>query len=153
MKNLISLFVLAFFLMFTSCTKEELSEIQPETVEILESPQVTMHAPNGGLVENDVDFSVINHVQISKTSSLIVGDELFIDFVATDDFAGQGLETIQHLDFMDAAGNEATFTFLINTYGYDADLLQTTFALDNQDLTGWQLKQVQSIIIIDEVVD
>lgn len=153
MKNLISLFVLAIFLVLTSCTKEELSDIQPEITGSTSESEMTMHSTGRSLIEDDLDFSVINQVQISKTSSLIVGNELLIDFLATSDFAGQGLEPIQHLDFMDAAGNESTFTFLVSTYSYDADLLHTTFGIGNQDLTGWQLKQLQSIIIIDEVVD
>ena len=111
--------------------------------------QVASEAP----LEEVISFSIVNQVQIAKSSSFVIGDELLIDFVITNSFDHYGLETVQSLDFVDAAGNESTLTFNVNSFSYGTDILQVTYALGTHNVTGLQAKDLQNIIIMDEVVD
>lgn len=156
MKNLITLFILAFFLVFTSCTKEELI-LEPATIVETEIVEQTMHSGRNEVkpFEDSMgeSYMTVNEVQIFQTSSFIENDELVIDFLTTNDFSNETLETTQHLDFIDTAGNSSTLTFTINNYTDSPGHLYVAYALGTNDVTGLQLKNIQYIIIQDTVID
>lgn len=169
MKNLIALFTVALFLVFTSCTKEEIMEVEPVSIQNSTSQASTMYLglepeedlPQASVARinarteqsDDTNFAQVTEVEVSKVSLSQGGDELLVYFESDSDFSNSTLSIIQYLDFVDSNNTDQTLHFGVNGFAYDNGILEATFAIGTNNLTGLQLKELQYIIIEDITVD
>ncbi len=153
MKNLISLFVLALILVFTSCTKEDL--IIEETVSIpsTEASNKTMHPSKLDSESITTSSANSNKVAVSHISSTISGNELIINFSSAYNFFGIDLATTQSLAFTDANGNTVLLHFDVNSYTYNNGVLEVAFGIGGNSMLGMQVEVAQFIIIDDILIN
>ncbi len=150
MKNLFALLVLAFTLVLTSCTKEELiiedsAAVQTAAITEIELPEI----------EDDVVLASVgqNSVEVTYVSYTLVGNQLIVDFTSNHSFFGVELEENQTLEFTDNNGGSSTLNFTVNDYTYSGGTLQVDFNLNGNNLGGLDMKSTQYIVIEDELVD
>ena len=153
MKNLISLFILAIVLVFTSCGKEDLPQPRNIDVYTTETFDLETDEDQTAIQSNNNLAALITSVEVHTISSTMSGGELLVDFSSTYDFTGVELESSQVLVFTDANGNESNLTFLVNDYNYDNNVLSVDFDLAAHSLSGLTLKNLQYIIISDEIIN
>lgn len=155
MKNLTTLFVLALVFVFSACTKEEL--LLPETT-LIESPNIdalesTMPPAQIPAEADDIEYSVVNQLQVSKVSFSETAGELEVSFTGNYDFSSFILETDQNLRFTDTNGTESILAFVVNSSTASSGSLSVNFDLGTNNLSGLQLSLIQYIIIQDTVID
>lgn len=156
MKNLIALFTLALLIALTSCTNDTFlqPEIEPQSDIQTEETNTTMHHTSLDIeMEEEIEYTVVNHLQVNKVTYSEVDGELHIDFSSNHDFTSDVLEPDQQLTFVDNTNTEFTYDFTVNSFSGSNGSLSVAYAMNSQDLTGLQLKLTQYIIIVEEIVN
>lgn len=156
MKPLVLLAISIIFL-FTACSEESLlhteavpayyTSSEQETTRFLE--QGTRPVPGDQLEGEDTTIQL--QVMGSHFSSST--EELAVDYYKDHDLTGAELETIQYLDFTNAQGNPVTLSLPVDSYGDSTTYFQVTYGLGTRDITGWQVKGSQNIIVEDIVIN
>lgn len=150
MKNLISFLSLAACLFFVSCAKEEV-------------PQPTRTAQSIGAVWSTIDVPMAEGEAAERSTVLqIAVSNVFVQansgvlettFSSNYDLTGIELEPIQYLHFQDSNENTVILTFEVNSYLAGNGSLEADFAIGGNNLAGLTLKEVQDIIIVDELIE
>lgn len=122
-------------LCFASCTKEVLVDSAISINTSIEQRSSTIELP------------------VSKVTYSVVSGEMLVNFQASVDFSQAVLENTQYLKFLDSSGNESTLTFQTSAYTGDVGLLETTFEVGANSLTGLTLMEIQEIVIEDETIE
>ena len=133
MKNPISFFLLSFcfgILLFTSCTKDHLSE--------------TVSLDNFTVEERNTTIEM----QVTGVAFSIVSQEIIVDYTASYDFSEAELVNTQMLVF-DDNGNTSSYTLSVNSYTGNNGSLQVIYDLGGNNFTGMELAEAQEIIIDD----
>lgn len=153
MKNLFSLITLATILFFTSCGKEEL--IQPEHVSETRTANYseTMLPAETNSEIFQGSFGETSQVEVATVNSSIVGGKLSVNFTSAQSFFNIDLVENQTLSFVDGSGNESTLPFAVDGHNYSNGVLSVDFTIGGNNLSGWDLKVVQYIIIHDDVME
>lgn len=150
MKILISLFTIAAFLFFASCSKDaSLSTEDAATRMGATWNTIELSDSSSGATTR----STVLQITVSKVLVQQISATLVTDLSSNYDLTGVILEDTQYLRFEDASGNESLLTFTVNNYLGDNGTLDVNFAIGGNDLTGLTLKTTQDIIIEDDLVN
>lgn len=151
---LISVISISIFLT-TSCTKESLLEVEinPSLTAYSENsqegfPQIEEVAPPKSYLGKGT--STIQSL-VRKTTE--VGGELEIQFSNQEDFNGFQPVAMQDLEFTDAQNNLLVLSMPVVIYGDSANYYQITLDLENRDLSAWELKPTQMIVVEDITIN
>lgn len=157
MKTIIFCVLSITILLTTSCTEESLLaiEVNPSLAEHNEALTAIKDLDTRkigwetSLEEGDTTIQLQHITATTYTAT----NELKVDYSGEFDFTGAVLESTQQLDFLNAQGNPVTLYFTVNDYTENNTDLEVIFALGSRDLTGWELKEAQQIVIEDVIVN
>lgn len=144
-------------LLTTSCTKESLFdlEVNPSLASYSEPSQT-----NASLFDTQIEpmsalETFTSTVRLQQTNSFILSatNEYKVHFSNNYDFTGVQLKPTQMLNFKNPQGTPVTLAFEVNSYADNITFFEATYALGGQDLTGWQLEEMQKIVVEDVVVN
>ena len=153
---IISVFSITFFLT-TSCSKESLldADIYPSLMAYNENFE-----DRDQLKETEIEpLSYLGEsgtiIQLQKTSSFISSatNEYIVHYYRSYDFIGAQLAETQILDLINPQDNAVTLNFGVNSYVDSTAFFKVAYALGARDLTGWEVKEVQQIVIEDVIVN
>lgn len=131
MKKYISFFTIAFFF-FSSCSKDAL--VFPDISQTIQVRSST------------------SEIQVSAVSQELNSAFLIIEFSSTADFTEVNIDSEQDLIFT-SNGNSITLSFQVESSQIVKENLEITFDLESYSLIGFELQDVQSIIIVDGLVE
>ena len=135
--NKLTLFSFLFIisiLFLTSCSKENIS-------------------PSSNFIDGTTinDRSTIVEIEVAKVTYQVDNGIMDIHFTASFDFTEAVLEPTQYFKFEDASGNLSTLTFQTESFDGSNGVLDATFLVGSNNLTGLTLTEAQDVIIEDIV--
>ena len=147
----------ATLLLTTSCTKESFLDLEVDTS--LRAP--TEHSqPKAILLDDEIERESYleegdTTIQLQKISSTISSatNEYIVHYYRSYDFTEAQLAETQTLDFTNPQGSPVTLTFWVNSYTDSTSYFEVAYALGSRDLTGWELKEMQQIVVQDVIVN
>ena len=154
MKTICVIIVSLSVLMFNSCSKESLFEIEANPSLGIQSEEVSTDltfAPSE--VPNIASIGGETTIQLQVSANVETSGEYAVDFSGEADYSQMVLKGSQSLDFLDALSNTVTLSFQVNTSTGGLETLETNFAIAGHTLKGLQLKQTQQIVIEDVIIN
>jgi len=143
------LFIPVCLLLFASCTKEPLTNL-----DILTTPTVEENQHRATLtVESELaKLTKEESVQLTLVSSTVVNGDYLMTFSGLADPASVDIAGNQSITFTNGAV-ASSLTFSVNSYGEVSGNLEINFDLGGQSLAGLTADGTQNIIIVEDVIN
>ena len=152
MKRLSQLFILVALISFTSCSKDSIFEVEANPItETAEQSKASLNTSEETTTANA--GSNYSTIQLQTVNTNEVNGELIINFSSVLNLVGVEVDDTQYLDFRDGNGNKTTLTFQVNSYTGGNGTLLAAFDIGSNNLTGLNTEDIQSIVILDEVIN
>ena len=145
------MFIPVCLLLFASCTKESVLELQqftePDTEIVSSNNDLTSYMKPTDLSEGE------SSVLLTVVSSTVVNGEYRLVMSGLVDPANTELASVQSIDFDNGSETGVTLSFGVNSHSETGGNLQVNLDLGGQSLAGLTIDGTQNIIIVEDVIN